>query len=172
MLEASVSNAENALIELQHIELELRNNRTHHFRHFVDQYYCYKHNYVNRSGKADWEAIVWAGIVSDEASAISDRKQVVKEHVIPLKVITSLLLERSRSGPFDLRTISEVLDRYLIFATISKREDKLLREAKLNSKMPDGFWLEGDTLYGDPLARYKAVGIPVSVKKRTGYDPQ
>ena len=109
MLEASVSNAENALIELQHIELELRNNRTHHFRHFVDQYYCYKHNYVNRSGKADWEAIVWTGIVSDEASAISDRRQVVKEHVIPLKVITSLLLERSRSGPFDLRTISEVL---------------------------------------------------------------
>lgn len=156
-----MSNSKNALIELQHIELELRNNRTQHFRHFSDQYYCYKHNHVNGSGKANWEGTVWKGFVSTEASEMSNRKDVVKEHVIPLKVITKILLDHSKSGEFNIESIAEILDANLMFATISRREDKLLRDAKLTRKMPSGFWEQGHTLYNDPFARYKEVGISI-----------
>jgi len=154
-----ISNNKNAIIELKHIELELRNSRTQHFRHFIDQYYCYKHNHVKASGKANWEGMVWKGFVSIEASKISNRKDVVKEHVIPLKVITKILLEHSRNSEFSTESIAKILDTYLIFATISQREDKLLRDAKLTSAMPVGFWEQGHALHNDPFARYKEVGI-------------
>ena len=165
-----ISNNKNALIELQHIELELRNNRTQHLRHFVDQYYCYKHNHVNRNGKANWEGMVWKGFVSAEASKISDRKDVVKEHVIPLKVITKILLDHSIHDDFSLESIARILDTYLIFATISQREDKLLRDAKLTSKMPCGFWEQGHALYNDLFARYKNVGISILDTRKTKND--
>ncbi|MGQ7960249.1 hypothetical protein ACUTAF_21450 [Pseudomonas sp. SP16.1] len=164
------SNNKNALIELQHIELELRNNRTQHFRHFVDQYYCYKHNHVNGSGKANWEGMVWKGFVSTEALKTTDRKSVVKEHVIPLKVITKILLEHSKQGDFSSESIAKILDAHLIFATISQREDKLLRDAKLTSKMPSGFWEQGHALHNDPFARYKEVGILILDTSRAETD--
>ncbi|HEJ3144906.1 TPA: hypothetical protein ACG4N8_005638 [Pseudomonas aeruginosa] len=162
-----ISNNKNAMIELKHIELELQNNRTHHFRHFIDQYYCYKHNHVNRSGKAHWESMVWKGFVSAEASVTSNRKDVVKEHVIPLKVITKILVEHSKSSALDVYSIAKILDENLIFATISQREDKLLRDAKLTSKMPSGFWEPGHALYNDQFARYKEVGISMLEKSDT-----
>ena len=56
---------EQAQIELKHIELELKNNRDQHLRHFMDQYYCYRHGYVRgKNNRADWEAIVWNDKVS------------------------------------------------------------------------------------------------------------
>ncbi len=152
-------NEKNAQIELQHIELELRNNRTQHLRHFVDQYYCYKNNHVKRSGRANWEGMVWKGFVSVEAAKISNRKEVVKEHVVPLREITKILLDRSKLNDFSLQTIAEALDDYVTFATITKDEDKLLRAKKLTCKMPDGFWQAGHPLFEDKFARYKAVGI-------------
>jgi len=157
----------NALIELQHIELELRNNRTQHFRHFIDQYYCYKNNHINRRGKANWEGMVWKGFVSIEAARTLNRKDVVKEHVIPLKTITEILASHTRNNKFSTETIAKILDTYVIFATISKREDKLLRDAKLTSKMPEGFWEPGHPLHNDPFARYKTVGISLINTSKT-----
>ncbi len=156
---ADKQNNKNAIIELQHIELELKNNRTQHLRHFVDQYYCYKNNHVNKNGRAKWEGIVWKDLVSEEASKISDRKNVVKEHIVPLKVITEILVNHSKEKAFNIQTISELLDRYVRFATITKCEDKLLRNAKLISTMPKEFWVAGHSLHNDLLARYKNVGI-------------
>jgi len=46
-------NSKNAEVELKHIQIELENDRTQHMRHFVDQYYCYKNNFVNSNGKAN-----------------------------------------------------------------------------------------------------------------------
>lgn len=164
-------NEEYAAIELKHIELELQNKRTQHFRSFVDQYYCYKHDLVNRNGGAKWEAAVWKGVVSVEARKLkgeisakvkSDklalekvRKKVVKEHVVPLKVITAILEGLVDTSP---ESIASVLDKYTVFGTITKREDKRLRNAGLNSKMPTD--AEGKKWDGkDVLARYKSVGI-------------
>jgi len=70
------SNQKNALVELKHIELELINGRHQHLRHFVDQYHCYKNNFVKRTGYADWEGVVWNGFVSVEARQLGDRKKL------------------------------------------------------------------------------------------------
>ena len=157
-MNALASNEKNASIELQHIELELKNGRQQHLRHFVDQYYCYKNEHVNKNGGADWEDIVFKGTVSVEARQLN-RKDVVKEHVVPLRVITQRLVELANSGDLSCESIAALLDKYVHFATISKREDALLREKKLSRSMPKGFEEEGDPLYNDLLSRYEVAGI-------------
>ncbi len=149
----------NAEIELRHIQLELENNRSQHLRHFVDQYFCYKNDYVKRTGAANWEAIVWNETVSIKAKNTTNRKEVVKEHVIPLKRITQELEKLSELNNTSLEAIARCLDELTIFATITKDEDKSLREEKLNSKMPPEYDEEGHELFHDPYARYKKVGI-------------
>lgn len=168
-------NPEWAEIELKHIQLELQHGRFQHLRHFVDQYYCYKHGFVNRNDRADWESIVWHGEVSVEArekkaavfskgkserqSLEEVRKQVVKEHVVPLKVITIFLERLADEGNIEIERIAKLLDKYTIFATITKNEDAKLREAGLTSKMPIEFEQKGNELEGDVRARYKVTGI-------------
>ncbi len=150
---------ENTQIELMHIKLELDNGRTQHFRSFIDQYYCYKNGYVTRTGRAKWTALFWKEIVSKNAKQITDQKLVVKEHVVPLKVITTKLQRLAENNTTTLSEIQSVLDRYTLFATITKQEDKLLRDAKLSSEMPIEFYNTDNPLYNDVFARYKKVGI-------------
>jgi hypothetical protein len=152
-------NYKNSEIEIEHIKLELLNNRSEHLRHFVDQYYCYKNNYVNSKGRPVWNKIYWSGIVSVKASLTKDKKEVVKEHVVPLKLITDLLIKHSKESEINSIQIKSILDKYLIFATITKKEDADLREKKLTSKMPSGFYDKDDYLYGDLFARYKVAKI-------------
>lgn len=149
----------NARIELEHIQLELRNGRAQHFRSFIDQYYCYVHGHVNKTGSAHWESIVWTGSVSRHARSLGDRKLVVKEHVVPLRVIREMLIALSIDGAVTLEGIASVLDANVRFATISKEEDKALRQHGLSSKMPEHFYMAGHELCGDLFARYKAAGI-------------
>jgi len=152
--------AEYALIELKHIQLELMNDRYQHLRHFVDQYYCYSNCIVKRTGRADWEAVVWKGFVSVAARQLQpDRKSVVKEHLVPLKVIENRLRLLVEEKKVTLKNIASVLQELTHFATITKSEDALLRKAGLGRKMPDGFFEKGHPDYNDILARYKAVGI-------------
>jgi len=153
-----------AEIELRHIQVELENNRFQHLRHFVDQYFCYKHGYIKRTGTADWEGIVWNETVSLKAINEKNRKNVVKEHVIPLKRITQELAILADKNTIQITDISKCLDKLIVFATITKEEDKLLRDNRLHSKMPVGYDLKGDALYKDPYARYKAVGIEYEIK--------
>ena len=152
-------NSKNAEVELKHIQIELENDRTQHMRHFVDQYYCYKNNFVNSNGKANWEKLMWKGLVSVNAQKETDRKLVVKEHVVPLKVIVSKLKELADNNQTSLEKIANCIDKYLIFATITKSEDDLLRKAKLNSKMPVGFYEKGHELFEDKFVRYKVANI-------------
>ena len=159
-----MTNDKYAEIELKHIQIELINFRYQHLRHFVDQYFCYKHGYVKKTGTADWEGIVWNETVSLEAKLENNRKNVVKEHVIPLKRITQELVQLAESNITSLKDIAECLDKLVVFATITKEEDKRLRDQKLNSKMPAGYDLEGDPLYKDPYARYKVTGIEYETK--------
>jgi hypothetical protein len=160
----TVDNDKNAEIEIEHIKLELLNNRSEHLRHFVDQYYCYKNNYVNSKGRPVWNKIYWSEIVSVKASHTKDKKEVVKEHVVPLKVITDLLISYSNKNDIDSNQIKAILDKHLIFATITKEEDAELRKKKLVSKMPDAFYDKGNYLYGDLFARYKVTEIELIQK--------
>ena len=149
----------NAQVELQHIELELRNGRAQHMRSFVDQYYCYKNGHMNSRGRASWDVVVWKGLVSVEARELGDRKQVVKEHLVPIRVITKMLTALAASPEFSLESIATTLDRYVRFATISKREDRLLRQHGFNSAMPEEFRDDCSVAEDDLLCRYRAVGI-------------
>jgi hypothetical protein len=157
-----MKNLDNTQIELAHIKLELENGRTQHFRSFVDQYYCYEHGYVNRNGKAKWDDIFWKEIVSDEAKKTNDKSKVTKEHVVPLKVITTKL-EELQASQISIIAIKEILDKYILFATITKSENQRLRDAKLNSKMPEEFYDKDSLLFGDLFSRYKKVGIKYEI---------
>lgn len=148
-----------ARIELLHIQLELEHGRTHHLRHFIDQFYCYKHGYINRSGKADWDKLLWSGHVSKAAMLTRDKAEVTKEHVVPLKLIGRTLLEKAQQASISLREIEEVIDRLLVFATITRDEDAQLRRLKLGSAMPEAFFDEASALHGDVFARYRVAGI-------------
>jgi hypothetical protein len=166
-----LTNEQQAQIELKHIQIELKNNRDQHLRHFVDQYYCYKHGYVRgKDNRADWEAIVWNDRVSVEArkihkrmesgelSKIEARKEVVKEHVVPLKVITELLNDLAKNEDTKPESIKRVLDKHIIFATITKDEDAELNKAGLRSKMRKEA-IDGGKLVSDVFERYKTVKI-------------
>lgn len=152
---------DNCTIELKHIKLEIDHGRHRHMRHFVDQYYCYKKGYVNSSGNPDWEKILWNSgeIVSKSAQEETDRKNVVKEHVVPLKRIVTELMKLSKGGPVSITDIEECIGEYLVFATITKSEDKKLRERGLTSKMPSEFDDPSSQLFQDKFARYKVAGI-------------
>ena len=87
------------------------------------------------------------------------KAKVVKEHVIPLDCITKELVALGHEGKTSLEDISGLLDKMVVFATITKTEDQLLRNANLNSVMPDEYYAKGHSLYQDSFARYKIVGI-------------
>lgn len=146
-----------AEIELKHVLLELHNNRSQHLRHFIDQYYCYKKGYVNKNGKAKWDLIFWKEFVSSEAEKLTNKRLVIKEHVIPLKVITDKLKELGSNCSSE--EVKNIIDKYLHFATISKKEDMILRESGLNHKMPDDFFDVNSELYQNVFARYIKAGI-------------
>lgn len=148
-----------ARIELLHIQLELQHGRAHHLRHFIDQFYCYKHGYTNRSGKADWDRLLWSEYVSKAAMLTRNKADVTKEHVVPLKLIGRKLLEKAQQSPISLREIEDIIDCFLVFATITREEDAHLRRLKLGSAMPEAFFDEASTLHGDVFARYKVAGI-------------
>ena len=154
-----VKNELYAKIELKHIRLELRNNRTQHFRHFIDQYFCYKNEYVNKAGNANWNDILWNENVSILARKETDNKKITKDHVIPLKCITRGLVALTKKGKINLKDISNYLDKNVLFATITKEENKRLNDAKLKEEMPSSYYEKGHLLFQHPFARYKSVGI-------------
>jgi len=166
-------NEKNKIIELKHIQLELANERTMHLRHFVDSVYCYKHGYVTRGGRASWKDIMFRAyksgrlddlkisnreFISHQARLTTNIKDVVrKEHIIPLKIITSELFKLGTKAT--LEEIENVIDGWLMFAIIPKEEDRKLNKAGLNSKMSDEFYDKEHELYGDKFSRYKVAGI-------------
>ena len=165
-----MNNQKYAEIELKHIQLELKNNRAQHMRHFVDQYFCYRNGYIKKTGAANWEGIVWNETVSLAALNLAkdkagNRRKVVKEHVVPLKVITVALCELRDKNNISVSEIAKCLDRLVNFATITKEEDTLLRQAGLSSKMPPGYYQKNHRLYQDPFSRYRSAGIAFVVNK-------
>ena len=168
-----------ALMCLKHIQLELCENpvgRIHNLRRFADTWYCYTRGLVSRSMSADWHRIdfnyeLTHGIVEliEEHSIIGLKKMksklyVKKEHVIPIGVIEKKLLKLGKTASVD--DIADILNKNLIYATISKKEDAMLRDknttgGNLNSKMPNEYYDESHELYEDPFARYKIKGIKI-----------
>lgn len=160
-------------IELEHIRLELIYRRTknvnviNHLRHFVDQWFCYKHGYITNGNRAAWGKIIFKQYVSEgvlkllekytEVDLLSmkgkDRLIVEKEHIMPLNRITKKLLELPTSP--SIEEIETILMENVKYATITKEEDKLL----IKQDMPSEYFNSNHELYNDFFARYKSVGI-------------
>ena len=109
-----VGHLENSEIELKHILLELNHGRVKHMRHFIDSYYCYANNSISKNGNAKWSKLLWNTKTSEKAKKIyedfeskislttnsKDRNDLIKrrdklvtrDHSIPLKVISKILL--------------------------------------------------------------------------------
>jgi len=147
------------IIELEHIQLEHRHGRYCHLRSFVDQWYCHKHGYISKNGRAAWGKIAFSEMVSEGAVGKTLKEVVHKEHVVPLKVITESIKDLPKEA--SLAQIESVLDSLVLYATISHHEDELLRKAKLNHVMPKEYYDPSSDLYLDPMARYKKVGIKI-----------
>ena len=154
----------NAMTELQIIQIELANGRDYHMRHTIDQWFCYANDIVTKSGKASPEKLEGTQWVSEGYRALPDDKKnsthiVKKEHVVPLSVIKGKL--RALSG-FNLGAIQECLEENLLFATITKEEDAMLKAIGCNDSMPAEYYDESHELYMDPWARYEKAGIIVT----------
>lgn len=156
--------AHNAVVELRHIKLELDSGRRQHLRHFIDQYYCYCAGgaFVTSTGRANWGKIWDIAAYSREARALyGDRKNLVKEHVVPLRVIGEILTSQNLRAELSLEAIGGILRHLTHFAIITKREDHRLRAAGLTSKMPSAP-LPTFPFFPDIYARYRIAGIEVN----------
>jgi len=84
----------------------------------------------------------------------SMNQDVIKEHVIPHKVIMNMLTNLENPNH---KAIYNIVSKYFIICRITKDEDERLRIAKLVSSMPDDWTIET----GSVFARYEKVGIEV-----------
>ena len=150
-------------IELKHIQVELENGRGSHLRHFIDQYFCFKHNYISVKGNPRWEDITWKGAVSISASKTNNRKDVVKEHLVPLQYIRQELLKLSKNKKVSINEIEIEINRIVKFGTVLKSEDKILNALGLRSKMPKEFYDKNSQLFNNLYARYIKAGIKYKV---------
>lgn len=148
----------NCVIELKHIQIEIEHQRGQHLRHFIDQYFCYKHEYVTSNCNAAWKKINWNEHISKEADNNHDKK-VTRDHIVPIKVLKKMLLDLGTNA--EINEIRDLLDKYVCFATITKAENKKLNDAGLNSKMPDCCYDKNGNLKKnfDKFARYNKMNI-------------
>jgi hypothetical protein len=146
-------------IELEHILLEIKNQRGNHMRHFIDQYFCYKNEYVTNNCKPVWDKINWNEYVSEEAANNPDTN-ITRDHVVPLKVLTEMLLNLGAKAT--KKQIQDILDEFLCFATITKMEDQKLNAAGLKSKMPDDCYKNGKLPNNEKFARYQKTEISIN----------
>ena len=77
----------------------------------------------------------------------------VYEHSVPAKIIRTELLKSDRTEA----TVAKILKQSGKVTLLLNKENKKLKDAKLQSEMPAG-WKIGD----DAEARYKVVGIQIS----------
>jgi hypothetical protein len=162
-------------IELEHIRIELIHRRTknvnviNHLRHFVDQWFCYKHGYITNGNRAAWGKIIFKEYVSEGVFKLLEkyteeellnmkgksRLIVEKEHIMPLNRITKKLLELPTTS--SIEEIEFILIENVKFATITKEEDKLL----VKQDMPSEYFDSNHKLFNDLFARYKTVGLKI-----------
>ena len=98
-------------------------------------------------------------------SVASGAMDIVKDHAIPVKFLADNLLnlpdERLQINDQNRLYIEQFLDESICVVEITRSENRLLTEAKLSQKMPDGWLDEVNPKLRDRLARYRAVGIEI-----------
>ena len=129
-------------------------------RHFADRWYRSTYGYLNAKGNPNWSLIVGNEYISEGYKKYPNKPVVLKEHIVPLKVIGNLLLTHPACANDNL-AIDGLLRKYLKFATILKEEDKLL----LKSEMPPGFYDPIHIDYDQIFLRYDKAKIKLFYSK-------
>jgi hypothetical protein len=96
--------------------------------------------------------------VSKKAEEPNKNDETLNDHVIPHVIILEKLLALN---PVSIEGITEIIERYYMICTITRDENKMLNDAGLKSKMPEG-WEDGGAIRR--FARYEHVGIEISEK--------
>ena len=121
------------------------------------------HNCAHFRSHAARQLIQAAGIPSAASYQAFCTRNLRHEHVVPNSVIYRMLCDlEDRSA----ERIEELLRKFCIRATITRQEDALLGQHGLASAMPQAFYVPGDDLHMDPLARYRVIGLRESLEAR------
>ena len=151
---------ENSTTILQVLKTLLDNDypETRLYRDLIDRYFCYANGYVSKSGNAAWGKIVGAEWITEGYTSLpkGSKSYVEKEHVYPLNLMVSDLRNMNNHT---IDSIRNYLDQHIIFSTITKEEDEILKAHGLQNTMPSEFFDPTSPLYGDLFARYKKCGI-------------
>lgn len=98
------------------------------------------------------------------AVARGETDNTVVDHAVPVIVILDQLLqlkeEQLALTPPNIQFVTEFLAKSLILVEITSLEDKRLSEKGLQRRMPE-LW---DLNSGDPLARYEAANIEITLR--------
>ena len=134
-------------------------------RTFVDDWFAYQMGgpFLSKFGRPLWfnkpcpkkkkEALLKMHFISERAKKVIDNEggaDLKKEHAIPVKVLRDLMLEIKNPTTSNVK---QFLLKHYKLGVLTASEDKKLREAGLQSKMPEGW----DGV--DMFARYSFVGI-------------
>ncbi|MGF1725260.1 hypothetical protein [Photobacterium nomapromontoriensis] len=148
-----------ANLELQHIYLEAYSERYHSLRQYFESYYCYRHNLITRQSKPDWEQIFTVAPHSLEALSCADRKQTVRELMLPLVVLIGKLKVLVRDEQLTLASIQALLDAELDYVILSRSQWQQLKKEGLLERMPAAFYQPDSPYYRDSLCRFTLANI-------------
>lgn len=95
----------------------------------------------------------WGSLFLSESMRENPNQQSIHEHTVPFRIIRDKLMTIEE---VTVESVSQVLDQFHVVSVISNEEDQKLKDAGLNSKMPEDW--DGN----NPFARYEKVGISVS----------
>ncbi|RTZ15545.1 hypothetical protein EJ063_10695 [Vibrio aquaticus] len=143
-------------LEFEHIYLEVKAQRWHQIERFLYSYYCYKHDYVSKQGKPDWELARQSVARSTLCTVI---KESALEPVVPLSVVIGEIKRYWRDGELTPSNLRRLLDTLLDYVLISKAELEALKKAGLQNAMP-ACWYQSQARI--PTDRLTAVGIEIT----------
>jgi len=143
-------------LEFEHIYLEVKAQRWHQVERFLFSYYCYKHDYLSKQGKPDWE-------LARQSVARSTRcknlKESALEPVVPLSVVVGEIKRYWRDGELTPSNLRRLLDALLDYVLISKAELQALKKAGLQNAMPACWYQSQERI---PTDRLTSVGIEIT----------
>ncbi|ARC92490.1 hypothetical protein B6A42_10925 [Vibrio coralliilyticus] len=147
-------------IEFEHIFLEVKAERWHSIERFYFSYFCFRENYLTKKGKPDWEL---ARQRCPRSRSLTIIKHAELEPLVPHEVITGEIKRYWRDGLLTPRALRRILDSLLDYATITKAEKNVLKQAGLLNAMP-AFWYQSKDK--SPISRFAAANIEMQDQSR------
>lgn len=144
------------------------------FRTFIDNWYGYYKggDFVNRNGKPKWfnkpnpkkekSALLQMDFISKNAKKLIDglddsKGTLVKDHSIPVKILRKLMINGDSGPIIGICNIEDFLLNHYRLGVITKTEDALFRDKKLDKKLISEMPKNWDGK--EHFARYHVVGI-------------